>query len=195
MSTMTAPARPSRRAAALRQVERVRAPRLRVVTQPPAQRGRLPFVLCCITLLMASLIGLLVLNISLSRGAYRVHDLEVKAARLAEQEQALGEEVATRAAPAQLSIEARGLGMVPSTSPAFLRLSDGVILGSPQPAQAAPPPPLVVGIPAPTGPATARTEGEVARQSPVAIEAAALHAPAAEPQPEPPTGDGAVPVP
>jgi hypothetical protein len=195
MSTMTAPARQTRRAAALRQVERVRVPRLRVVTQPPAQRSRLPFVVGCITLLMVSLIGLLVLNISLSRGAYRVHDLEVKASRLAEQQQALGEEVATRAAPAQLSIEARRLGMVPGTSPAFLRLSDGAILGSPQPAQAAPPPPLVVGLPATGERGGAGTADVVVRRSAVAVEAAAASAPAAEPQPAPPAGDGAVPVP
>ena len=112
------------------------APSLRVVAPPPATRRRLPFAATCAAILVSSLIGLLLLNIALTRGAYDVQALRSQATLLSEREQALAERLATEAAPARLSERATELGMVPSTSPAFIRLSDGAVLGVPQPAEA-----------------------------------------------------------
>lgn len=128
-STAAAPARAPRRAA---------PPRLRVVTAPPSTRSTVPFAAACAALLAVTLVGLLLLNITLSRGAYQVHEMEARRALLAEREQALSERLAAEAAPARLAERAAALGMVPNPNPAVLRLTDGAVLGAPAPA---PPPP------------------------------------------------------
>ena len=70
----------------------------------------------------------------MARGAYEKHDLQQELARLAQQDLDLSAELDARAAPEALAASARQLGMVPAASPAWLRLSDGAVLGSPTPA-------------------------------------------------------------
>jgi hypothetical protein len=130
----TAPARGLRRQ---QPVRRAATPRLKVVAAPPSARSRLPFSAACVGLLGMTLVALLMLNISLSRGAYQVHELELQRALLAEQQQALSGQLAHEASPGRLAERAAGLGMVPNPHPAFVRLSDGAVLGTPTPA---PPP-------------------------------------------------------
>jgi hypothetical protein len=85
-------------------------------------------------MLVLGLGGLLVLNTVLAQDAFRLHDLEGAVAVLTDQEQALQQQVARLAAPARLTHRARAMGMVPMAGPAFLRTSDGAILGRPAPA-------------------------------------------------------------
>ncbi|HZI96582.1 MAG TPA: hypothetical protein VFD41_03545 [Actinomycetales bacterium] len=129
----------------------VPTPRLRVVAPPRSTRRRLPFAAACAGILALCLVGLLLLNIALTRGAYDVDSLRREAALLSEREQALTERLAAEASPQALSARAIALGMVPSTNPAFIRLADGAILGVPQPAEA-PPTPIVTTPLAPTAP-------------------------------------------
>lgn len=124
-------------------------PRLRVLAPPPATRRRLPFAAACVAILVLSLLGLLLLNIALTRGAYDVQGLQREATLLGEREQALTERLSAEAAPGRLSERAAALGMVPSTSPAFIRLSDGAVLGVPQAAEP-PAAPTVAAPPAPS---------------------------------------------
>lgn len=158
MSSLSAPSPvdPAPRSPSSRTTSRAASPRLRVLAPPPATRRRLPFAAACVALLALSLLGLLLLNIALTRGAYDVQGLQREATLLGEHEQALAEQLAARAAPGPLSESAAELGMVPSTSPAFVRLSDGAVLGVPQPAEAPPAPP--VASPPPTTPITADTD-------------------------------------
>jgi hypothetical protein len=100
-----------------------------------------PFAAACVAVLGLTLVALLMLNISLSRGAFELHELEQQQALLADQQQALTEQIAAEASPGRLSEKAAGLGMVPNPNPVFLRLSDGAVLGTPAPATAPPPPP------------------------------------------------------
>jgi hypothetical protein len=58
--------------------------------------------------------------------------------QLAVEEQRLLQEVAKAEAPESLQRRADALGMVPVTSPVFLRLADGAVLGVPKAAIAAP---------------------------------------------------------
>lgn len=76
------------------------------------------------------------LNIALAQGSFRLHDLTLASRLLNDQAQALNQDIAVQAAPAQLAKKAAALGMVPSGSVAFLRLSDGKILGVATPAAA-----------------------------------------------------------
>ncbi len=117
-------------------------PTLRVVAAPVAERGRTVFVLGALALLVGGLITLLMVNTALAQGSFRMHDLRLTSRALADQSQALTEDIAQQGAPQQLSRKAAALGMVPSGSVAFLRLADGKVLGVAQPA--APPRPLTV---------------------------------------------------
>jgi hypothetical protein len=108
--------------------------RLTVLTPPASTRWRPPFAAACAAVLVASLLGVLVLNIVLARGAYDEHVLELRQIALTEREQELSERLSVQASPAVLSARARDLGMVPNANPAFIRLEDGTVLGSPTPA-------------------------------------------------------------
>lgn len=102
---------------------------------------RAPFVLLVGSLLAGGLAGLLVLHTALAEDSFRLHDLKVRSAALTDREQAIEQRVAAAAAPKRLAARARALGMVRSTNPAFIRLSDGKVLGRPKPGVAPPPPP------------------------------------------------------
>ena len=100
-------------------------------------------------LLTAGLAGLLFLHTALAEGSFRLHDLQKRSATLADREQALQQEVARAAAPRRLAARAEALGMVRSVNPAFIRLSDGKVLGRPRPgvAQVVPIAPTVPTVP------------------------------------------------
>jgi hypothetical protein len=72
---------------------------------------------------------LLLLNISLSRGSYQIYAQQARLDQLTEHRQALQEDLDARRAPQQLAERAVQLGMVPAGNPAYLRLSDGRVLG------------------------------------------------------------------
>ena len=93
------------------------------------------------TLLTAGLAGLLFLHTALAEDSFRLHDLKVRSAVLTDREQALEQEVALEASPRRLAARAEAMGMVRSENPAFIRLSDGRVLGRPKAGVAPPPPP------------------------------------------------------
>ncbi len=144
------------------------APRLRVLTAPARATSRPSFVVGCAALLVSSLLAVLVINIVLSRGAYEENQLELRQIALTESEQALSEELAVQSAPSTLSARARELGMIPNASPAFIRLSDGRILGSPTPAD-----PKKAAAFAEIPAAALAAPGEVSEADAVAAQAAA----------------------
>jgi hypothetical protein len=112
-------------------------PRLRVVRAPEHARTRVPFVLLCITIFVGSLLGALVLNTTMAGAAYEKHAMQIELARLARTEQALRTSLDEEASPPQLAASARALGLVQAPPSAYLRLSDGAVLGTPTPAGAA----------------------------------------------------------
>jgi hypothetical protein len=92
-------------------------------------------VVASLLVLGAGLLTLLLINTALAQGSFRLHDLQATSDRLADTEQTLRESIDAAAAPQQLAEQARALGMVPSESTAFVRLSDGKVLGVAQPAK------------------------------------------------------------
>jgi hypothetical protein len=106
------------------------------VQAPAAERGRTAVVVLSLLLLGAGLLTLLLVNTALAQGSFRLHDLQATSDRLADEQQALRESIDAAAAPQQLAKDARALGMVPSQSAAFVRLSDGKVLGVAEPATA-----------------------------------------------------------
>ena len=108
-------------------------PRLRVVPAPAQARTRVPFVMLCMSMLAAALLGTLLLNTSMAQGAYQRLDLQTRLAQSAQAQQQMARELEAAASPARLAEAARSLGMLPATG-GYLRLSDGAVLGSPSPA-------------------------------------------------------------
>ena len=109
-------------------------PRLRVVTGAPLRRGGAVFVIICATLLAAGLIGVLLLNTALAQGSFTLHDLRTTSEQLTDAQGALNQSLEVSKAPANLASRAAGMGMVPAQSAAFLRLSDGKVIGVAEPA-------------------------------------------------------------
>lgn len=101
----------------------------------PAALGRTPFVALVVSLLAAGLLGLLVLNTALAQDAFRLHTLKQESRALEDREEALLREVEALRAPSELAARATALGMVQAGPPAFLRLSDGAVLGADTPAE------------------------------------------------------------
>lgn len=137
--SLAAPAVPRRRAV------------LTVVPVGETAGSRAPFAFAVVALLVSGLIGLLVLNTVLGKDAFRLYALQVEGRQLADREQSLTREVEALRAPSALAAKAAALGMVQAGPPAFLRLPDGAVLGSPLPAEA--PLPAPVPAAAPTAPA------------------------------------------
>jgi hypothetical protein len=150
MTTATArAARPTARSAA-RPVT-VRSGYLRLVTARRSSAARAPFVAAVVVILAAGLLGLLLLNTVLAQDAFRLHALQLQGHVLADQEQSLQREVEALQSPQSLAARASAMGMVPGGPRAFLRLSDGKVLGVAVPGQA----PVVAAPPAPVKVTTA----------------------------------------
>lgn len=109
-------------------------PRLQVVRAPAHRRTRAPFVLTCIAVLVVAMVATLLLNVAMAQGEYDRHALQTRYARSVQEQERLGAELEWAASPATLAAAATSLGMVRSTGGGFLRLADGVVLGSAVPA-------------------------------------------------------------
>ena len=116
---------------------------LQVVPERSRAPGR-AFVLLLVAVLAAGVVGLLVLNTAMQRAAFSLESLNATADRLEVRRQVLDLQVDRMSSPEVLGRRATELGMVPMTTPVFLRLSDGKVLGDPQPAVAGVGPQLVV---------------------------------------------------
>ena len=137
----------------------------------------------------------LILSVALTQGAYEIDRYELRQAELALQQQKLSEDLDRVESPQFLAMNAEALGMVPNTSPVYLRLSDGAVLGQPAPAGggAAASAPLVPnmlldGVPLVTERAAEETARGAAGR---AVDSAAPP----ETVPAPPTADGGLPTP
>lgn len=113
-----------------------RRPALALVQVGVTSAPRAPFVVAVVALLATGLLGLLVLNTVLAKDAFRVHQLQIEARKLADTEQALIREVEAQRATGALVAKATELGMVPAGAPNFLVLPEGTVLGAALPAQA-----------------------------------------------------------
>lgn len=166
------PARPAPRPPARAAGSRPAA--LRLVSPRRSSAARAPFVAVVVLILAGGLLGLLLLNTVLAQDAFRLHSLQVQGRALTVQEQVLQREVERLQAPQWLAARATQLGMVPGGAPAFLRLSDGKVLGD-----AVPAPAPVAAVSSPASPAAA---------SPAAASPAAGTRPTGRPAPGPAAG-------
>lgn len=104
-------------------------PRLRLVQAPVHARSRVPFVLTCIGILAAALLGTLVLNTAMADGSYEAQRIKRELAVQAQITDRYRAELDQLTSPQALAAQAMGLGMVQVANPGILRLSDESIFG------------------------------------------------------------------
>jgi hypothetical protein len=112
--------------------------RVRIVTTRAQRRARpkLVYALGAVAVIFAIFLSQLLITIALSSGAYQITSLQSVQQNLGRTASALGEHLDTLGSSQNLAANARALGMVSSASAAFIRLSDGAVLGSAAPAAA-----------------------------------------------------------
>jgi cell division protein FtsB len=118
-----------------RRLEEAKAAGLRLVRPVRSRARRAPFVVVVMTVLAVGLVGLIVMSTVLQAQSFEAAKLDRQAASLETQQQSIGREVDRLQSPANVASRAIALGMVPNANPAFLRLSDGKVLGEPEPAK------------------------------------------------------------
>jgi hypothetical protein len=120
-------------------VEQPKRTHLEVVPTRSQRRARPRALYAAISVgtLLAIVVAQLLLSIAISQGAYQLQTLDTKQTQLQRSYQAVSEDLNRVASPQNLAANANALGMVSNSSPAYLRLSDGAVLGAPLPASGA----------------------------------------------------------
>lgn len=128
---MSTPLGAVRARVARQRVEQRLRPRLRVVPPRVANARSGPFVSLVAAILVSGLVGLLLLNLAMQKGSFRLAELETEASSLQTREQRLDLIVDRLSSSDRLETEAIRMGMVPNPNPVFLDLSDGSVIGDP----------------------------------------------------------------
>lgn len=107
-------------------------PPLRLAPAAAPRRRATPLsgALAAVGLILGVLFAQLGLSIAVSAGAYEARALQLELRDLTRVERVLSQNVDKLASPQNLADNAVKLGMVQNTTPATLRLSDGVVLGN-----------------------------------------------------------------
>ncbi|WP_167139796.1 hypothetical protein [Diaminobutyricimonas sp. TR449] len=111
---------------------------IEVVPTRQQRRARPRMLYAAVTIggVFAILIAQLLISIVLSDGAYQISALQSEQKELSRSAGTLTEELDLLASPQHLAASAEALGMVSNSNPAFLRLTDGAVLGAPATADA-----------------------------------------------------------
>lgn len=126
--------------------------RLTLVPTGRARAPRAPFAALVFAILGAGVVGLLMFNTHMQQASFYATRLQHQAEDLTARQQALDMELERMRAPQRLAQAGKALGMVAPGVPAFVRLSDGTVVGTPTPASpedAVRIDPVPAGLPAP----------------------------------------------
>jgi hypothetical protein len=109
------------------------APRIEIVPSRSQKRARpkIAYAAVVVTGVLAIVVTQLLLSVGLSDGAYEISSLQQQQKELDRTNQVLSEQFDTLSSPQNLAASAAALGMVANSTPVYLRLSDGAVLGSP----------------------------------------------------------------
>ncbi|MGH1527302.1 hypothetical protein ACRAWC_26935 [Leifsonia sp. L25] len=100
-------------------------------------RPRTLYAITAVSSLLVIVVAQLLLSIGVSQGAYQLSSLQAQQTQLQRSYQAASEDLNRLTSPQNLAANANALGMVSNSNPAYLRLSDGAVLGAPIPATGA----------------------------------------------------------
>lgn len=106
--------------------------RIEIVTTRTQRRARprIAYAMIAVGGVFAVFLSQLMLSIALSNGAYEISGLLNDQRDLGRVQGALTEQLELAASTQNLAANAQNLGMVGTTAPAFLRLSDGQVVGA-----------------------------------------------------------------
>jgi cell division protein FtsB len=128
---------PHRAAARLRGTARPQPGRVLRLVAPMANRARrTPFVVVLLTVIGTGLVGLILISTAMQAQTFELARLSSQARDLQTEQEALQREVSELESPENLGPRALTLGMVPSSTPVYLQLPDGKVMGTPKPAEA-----------------------------------------------------------
>jgi len=139
MSSLITPLKDGARARVPRFAEAA-VERARLTVVPPrrslgrTQAARTPFAVLVIVMLAAGVVGLLMFNTNMQQSSFEATALQDRVNVLTAKEQSLALELDQLRDPQRLAVAAKALGMVAPSQPAFVRLSDGRVMGRPTPA-------------------------------------------------------------
>ncbi|WP_052593479.1 hypothetical protein [Luteipulveratus mongoliensis] len=128
MSQLTAPVT-TERAARLPLARPSKPTRLRVISGDDVRRSNTGFGVLCALLMTVGLLAVLLLNTARAEQSFALGSLQQTSDRLSDNEEQLRTDLAGVQAPQQLALKAQELGMVPATEVAYVRTSDGKVLG------------------------------------------------------------------
>jgi hypothetical protein len=145
--------------------------RLTLVPTRRTRAPRAPFAVLVFAILGAGVVGLLMFNTHMQQASFYATRLQHRADDLTAREQKLDMELERLRAPQRLAEAGKALGLVAPGVPAFVKLSDGSVVGNPTPASpedavrinplppevpaALRPKPIVIRVPAPADPTAA----------------------------------------
>jgi hypothetical protein len=106
---------------------------LRAVPASAARRARpkIAYAVGAVAGILAIVVTQLLLSVGLSHGAYEISALAKQQTQLTWEKQAVTDDLLEVSSPQFIAANAQALGMVISGTPAYLRLSDGGIVGVP----------------------------------------------------------------
>ncbi|MBG6237928.1 hypothetical protein IWX78_000883 [Mycetocola sp. CAN_C7] len=110
------------------------APRpVRAVPAAAARRARpkLAYAVVAVAGVLTMVVVQLLLSVGLSHGAYEISSLQRQETTLGWQKQAVAGELLEVSSPQFIAANAQALGMIINGTPAYLRLSDGAVIGVP----------------------------------------------------------------
>lgn len=113
--------------------EQERRGHLEVVSSRSQRRARprALYAVVAVGALLVIVVAQLLLSIGISQGAYTLNGLQAQQTSLQRSLQAASEDLTRVSSPQNLAANANALGMVSNSNPAYLRLSDGAVLGAP----------------------------------------------------------------
>ncbi|HEU0256956.1 MAG TPA: hypothetical protein VFQ96_03860 [Microbacteriaceae bacterium] len=100
-----------------------------------AKRPRIFYAAAAVTAILGVIAAQLLVSLMVTRGAYTVQALQNTQTHVQREYQAASEALARDSSPQNLAAKAHALGMVSTSNVAYLRLSDGKVLGTPKAAK------------------------------------------------------------
>lgn len=104
---------------------------IEIVAPSTHARPRVVYALSAVTCVGAVIVAQLLLSVGISQGAYEISALRASQVELGRTADSVSEDLIRVSSPQSLAANAEALGMVSNSTPAYLRLSDGAVLGAP----------------------------------------------------------------
>lgn len=104
---------------------------IEIVAPSAHARPRVVYALSAVACVGTVIVAQLLLSVGISQGAYEISALRASQVELGRTADSVSEDLIRVSSPQSLAANAEALGMVSNSTPAYLRLSDGAVLGAP----------------------------------------------------------------